>query len=210
MPNADKCYLIIPFKEAAKGLDLDDEGLLTPTSLKEFGSREFENYKSIERRINDPECNGGCCAQGFSRSMSIGGTLSAGSSTTLLLGTASYDFYTSASGDTTFQAGMWSLSLYLAVVFGTTTVTGYVRVGQVGNGTDTGGRLEGGATFTGYGSTTDGSLSAVGGWYSEAAWAPAITLTNGTNRSITSASGTLTGMRFCDPCAPVVIEPGGG
>lgn len=61
MANADKCHLIIPFKSYLMTLAdaVDDEGRINKQALKLAGQREFENYKAIERRINDPDCNGG-------------------------------------------------------------------------------------------------------------------------------------------------------
>lgn len=60
MANADKCHLNIPFKETAKAnLLLDDQGQLESGALERFQEQEFENYKSIERRVNDAACQGG-------------------------------------------------------------------------------------------------------------------------------------------------------
>lgn len=62
MPNADKCYLSIPFKQYLMSLAdaIDDEGNIDPQALKLAGRREFENYKAIERRVNDAACAGAC------------------------------------------------------------------------------------------------------------------------------------------------------
>jgi len=74
MANADKCHLNIPFKEYFKSFDPTD-----PASLKLAADREFENYKAIERRINDPACDpvGGptsfCHAQSNSATISLVG-----------------------------------------------------------------------------------------------------------------------------------------
>lgn len=58
MANADRCHLTIPWKETAKAdLRLDDEGLLESRGLKTFGERMFDNFKAIERRINDTACS---------------------------------------------------------------------------------------------------------------------------------------------------------
>ena len=60
MANADKCHLIIPFKSYLMTLAdaVDDEGKIDKAAFMLAGQREFENYKAIERRINDPACNG--------------------------------------------------------------------------------------------------------------------------------------------------------
>lgn len=60
MPNADKCHLNIPFKEYLKQLDVDVNGKVDEASLQRAADQEFENYKAIERRINDPACGGAC------------------------------------------------------------------------------------------------------------------------------------------------------
>lgn len=212
MANADKCWLNIPFKGVIQSLaqSIDADGKIDPAALKLAGDREFENYKAIERRINDPGCvGGGCCAEGFSRAVTFSGTITPSSSDNLTLGSDSFDFYTTASGGSTFQAGMWSLSLYLAVTFATQPVTGNVYASMQGNGTSSGGKLRGQLDLQGWAFVNAG-FTAVGGYYDEAAWAPAISIDNGTDRNITSMSGTLTGFRFCDPCDPVTIVPGGG
>lgn len=59
MPNANKCHLNIPFKNYLKSLRLNDEGGVDEASLKIAVGQEFENYKAIERRINDPACTPG-------------------------------------------------------------------------------------------------------------------------------------------------------
>jgi hypothetical protein len=56
MANAGRCFLNVPFKEYLKGLKLDAEGQVDEESLRIAASREFENYKAIERRINDLSC----------------------------------------------------------------------------------------------------------------------------------------------------------
>lgn len=58
MANADKCHLLIPFKGYLMTLAdaVDDDGRIDKQALKLAGQREFENYKAIERRINDPAC----------------------------------------------------------------------------------------------------------------------------------------------------------
>lgn len=58
MPLADKCHLNIPFKNFLASLQFDEEGRVDPASLKLAQQREFENYKAIERRMNDPACRG--------------------------------------------------------------------------------------------------------------------------------------------------------
>lgn len=55
MAAADKCNLHIPYKDYLIGVDLSD-----PSQMKRAASQEFENYKAIERRINDPNCEGSC------------------------------------------------------------------------------------------------------------------------------------------------------
>lgn len=62
MANADKCFLNIPFKGWAQTLAraADAEGNIDPAALALGGDREFENYKAIERRINDSSCGGAC------------------------------------------------------------------------------------------------------------------------------------------------------
>lgn len=61
MANADKCHLDIPFKEHLKGVQLDADGKVDATSLRVAADQEFENYKVIERRINNPACGSGEC-----------------------------------------------------------------------------------------------------------------------------------------------------
>jgi len=62
MANADKCHLNIPFKDYLKSLRVDSEGKVDEASLATAASQEFENYKAIERRVNDSACGGtGTC-----------------------------------------------------------------------------------------------------------------------------------------------------
>lgn len=63
MAMADKCHLLIPFKEWGKQLADALEGVegADISKLRISADQEFENYKAIERRINDPDCVGGSC-----------------------------------------------------------------------------------------------------------------------------------------------------
>lgn len=62
MPNADRCHLNIPHKEYLKGLEKAFDGVegVDTRALRTMGEHEFDNYKAIERRINDPACQGSC------------------------------------------------------------------------------------------------------------------------------------------------------
>lgn len=56
MANADKCYLNIPFKEYLKRLKVDADDRLDHADLDRAAAEEFENYKEIERIVNNPDC----------------------------------------------------------------------------------------------------------------------------------------------------------
>jgi len=56
LPNADKCHLLIPFKNYLKSLRVDADGRLDEASLAAAAAQEFENNKAIENRINDASC----------------------------------------------------------------------------------------------------------------------------------------------------------
>ena len=82
MPNADKCHLLIPFKNYLKSLRVDADGRLDEASLAAAAAQEFENNKAIENRINDSTCGGGClCSSGAVRSTTSGLALNAGTLT---------------------------------------------------------------------------------------------------------------------------------
>lgn len=62
MADADRCYLNIPWKEYARLLEkalANVEGVDLEV-LRTIGSQEFDNYKAIERRVNDDTCGGDC------------------------------------------------------------------------------------------------------------------------------------------------------
>lgn len=54
MANADGCYLNIPFKNHLSQVKVDDQA-----SVARAAGQAFENWKAIERRINNPDCAGG-------------------------------------------------------------------------------------------------------------------------------------------------------
>lgn len=58
MPAADKCHLLIPYKEWAKDLADALEGVegVNAQILAKMGEEEFQNYKKIEDRVNDRGC----------------------------------------------------------------------------------------------------------------------------------------------------------
>lgn len=54
MADADKCYLLIPYKECMKPLFTGEP--MTQAQLDLAAQRYFQNMKAIELRINDPDC----------------------------------------------------------------------------------------------------------------------------------------------------------
>lgn len=52
----DRCILQIPFPNALANVQLGDDGLPTPESWAKFARDDFDNYKAIERRVNDASC----------------------------------------------------------------------------------------------------------------------------------------------------------
>lgn len=62
MANADKCHLLIPYKDATREADPSSD---IPGQLdwSTYASQMFQNFKAIENRINDPDCQsgGGAC-----------------------------------------------------------------------------------------------------------------------------------------------------
>lgn len=111
MTAADKCHLNIPFKETARSdLRLDADGSLDPDALKRFGAREFENYKAIERRINDPDCGGEGCTPvtiiAESNTKAAGGsTIGLTAQTSFSTSMTSYSTLDSTGGTWTFSGG---------------------------------------------------------------------------------------------------------
>lgn len=93
MAAADKCHLDIPFKDTTReNLKVDGKGQVDGALASTFGAQMFENFKAIERRINDPACMGEGC------------TVSAwvGESSTFANGTDTYGLTGSASGAQAF------------------------------------------------------------------------------------------------------------
>lgn len=73
MANADKCYLRIPHKNYLADLTVDEDGKISAAALKRAADQEFQNYKEIENRINNPECvpSGSCGCVNFHSKSSI-------------------------------------------------------------------------------------------------------------------------------------------
>ncbi len=56
MGDADKCFLLIPYKD---GFRIIAQGDADETTYKTVADQMFQNFKAIENRINDPDCSGG-------------------------------------------------------------------------------------------------------------------------------------------------------
>lgn len=90
MASSDKCYLLIPHKEFAKDLidALDGVEGVNRDILRRMGEQEFDNYKTIERRVNDPDCQGGG-ACGCEFIMASGTTFAESGTSTISIAAAS-------------------------------------------------------------------------------------------------------------------------
>lgn len=197
MPNADKCHLNIPFKEYLKQLKVDEEGKVDggQAMLDRIADQEFENYKAIERRVNDPACAGaGCCADAMQASYFS--THAVGFTQAFPLPSASGDFFT-VDGNPPLALGIWQVSFNAEIVLDASS-TGPYRVTFSISG---GGFPNSGWQFA---SSTRGFVNFSGTIYAAGSWSPTINVNNGTTQSST-LFGNFSAVRFCDPCEPITI-----
>jgi len=191
MAMADKCHLNIPFKEYLKGLRLDGEGKLSQSQLDRAASQEFENYKAIERRINDRGCaGGGCCTWGFN-GRGGGSVASSGDSTIeVSAGNSSLGgyLYPSETNEVSLPAGVWMVSGYVSVQLagaGTGYLTAGYRPSSISYGSfdaERGGSVDGMGVANG---ASEFTFPIAGTVLDNGVWSPTITIINQTDEDAT-------------------------
>lgn len=214
MPDADKCFLNIPFKTYLVSLadSILPDGTLDPAKLKLAGQREFENYKAIERRVNASGCGGegGCCSDVFSGNGSAASIASGATSTITSNALSSFSIWPAYTSDSavTLQAGTW-------VVTGTVNydVTTAPTSGTVGATNPITSPVPQGGQYAGVGgpalANSNAGFAFTGLMIYGSTWQPRLIVGNGYNVTITSVGVKFQAHRICDPCA-YELGPGPG
>jgi hypothetical protein len=209
MAFADKCHLQIPFPEWAKSLVPDRDGKINADVVTRAAEQEFENLKAIERRINNPDCQGegGCCTWGFNGN---GGTedLADGTGTVVTVDASDVvDFiYPTETGPTELPGGMWHVTGEAIFTFsGATSIGALNDVAVTVNG-DPGGKIRGHAFAFG-GTKLVCPFSGVL-WQTATSWVPSVAVSNGAGQNASFVEVNYFAMGSC-PC-DTSLSPGGG
>lgn len=209
MPNADKCFLLIPYKEYLKGIRVNSDGTIDQTSLTTAADQEFENYKAIERRINDPDCTGGGCCSAIFSGRGSGSAIGSSSSATVSTASTNAGDISPAGMGSTLAAGAWSVTGHaICDPTGTPAVGGFIDISNIPTVTTTQG---GGITGRSYsnGTTANIDVPFSGLVVMDSPWSPDLLVQNSTSVSITPLAVLFSAFRLCDPC-DYDVNPGGG
>lgn len=210
MANADKCYLNIPFKNYLRSLALavDDDGRISRDQLLLAASREFENYKAIERRINDSGCSpgGGCCAALFLGSGTSTPTITDGNSSFIAAALGSAGDIAPTGFSTTLEAGAWSVSGQV-IVNPTGTVTGHAQAfNNPSPGATQGGTIQGRTYVTAH--SQDINVPFFGLVIQDSTWTPGVAVLNNLGADLAVVAMRFSAERWCDPCDYEIYDPG--